>query len=127
MSSPAPVTRSPAAMAQPARPVRPSGPKRAPAAAAPTLRLARSVSITTTAAGAASRRRLPGRGDFVPHAAVHVDAVAVCLARGAVGGVGVQRVLVVGGLIRAVGPGDRVALAGDARRGGYWPGQRRKD
>src|SRR6266487_447296 len=112
MSNPAPATRSPAVMARSCHPGRLRGPgsplgRRLPqAAAAPTLRLMLSVPIAAPA-GAAGRCCLPGRGDFMPDAAIHVDAVALGLPRGGVGAVGVQRVPVVGGLLRAVRPGDR--------------------
>jgi hypothetical protein len=38
-----------------------------------------------------------GNGDFVPQAAVEVEVVATCLARGAVADVGVEGMSVVGG------------------------------
>src|SRR6267154_1260610 len=101
MSNPAPATRGQAVMARP----------RQPAVTPPPPWLARSVA-TAAPAGRAGRGRRPGRGDFVPHASVHVDAVAIGLARGGVSGIGVERVSVVGRLLRAVGPGDRAERAG---------------
>src|SRR6202044_1460537 len=95
-------------------------------AAAPTRWLVRSVSIAASA-GAARGRHLPGRRDLMPYATIHVDAIALSLARGGVGGVGVQRVPAVGGLFRAVGPDDRAELAGDALPGSHRPGHRRPD
>src|SRR5690348_3252586 len=55
--------------------------------------------------------------DFVPEAAVEVEIVAPGLARGAVTGVSVQRVAVVGRLRSAAGPPDRAQFARDARLG----------
>src|SRR5215470_16249095 len=128
MSSPAPATRSPAVMVRPTLPRGPGALRLRPpsTAAAPTRWLVRSVSIAASAGGARGRR-LPRRGDFVPHAAVDVDAVALGLARCGVRGVGIQRVPVVGDLLGAVGPGDRAERAGDALPGGRGPGHRRPD
>jgi PAS domain S-box-containing protein len=56
--------------------------------------------------------RLASGGDLVPEAAVQVQLVAAGLAGRRVANVGVQRVAIVGGLGRAVGPLDRAELAG---------------
>src|SRR3954447_2560215 len=126
MSSPAPVTRSPASMARLGRRAGSSGPGQTAPSSGPARWLVRSVPIADPAGGARGRR-LPGRGDFMPYAAVDVDAVAPGLARGGVGGIGVQRVPVVGGLLGAIGPGDRAERAGDALPGGRRTGHRRPD
>src|ERR1700743_3787241 len=109
MSSPEPATRRPAVMARPGRPARPPGPGWTVPDATPAW-LVRSVP-TTAPAGGARGRRLPGGGDFMPHAAVDIEAVAVGLARGAVGGVGVQRGPVVGDLLGAVRPAEPVRVS----------------
>ena len=53
-------------------------------------------------------------GHLVPDSAVQVEVVAPGLAGGGVADVGVQRMAVVGELVRAVGTGDRGDLAGQA-------------
>jgi hypothetical protein len=51
-----------------------------------------------TSSAAHSAHVSAGYGDLVPHASIQVDAVAIVLAGGGVGGVGVQRMPAVGGL-----------------------------
>src|SRR5215831_21025429 len=88
------------------------------------LRLRASVPVPAAAGAggpAGSRCRGAGDGDLVPHTAVEVQAVALRLARYAVGDVGVERMPVIGRLCRAVGPLDGAELAGDARTGGGRP------
>src|ERR1700730_18802911 len=60
---------------------------------------------------------LPGGEHFVPESAAEVEIVAAGLAGGGVADVGVQRVPVVGELVRAAGAGDRGDLARQACAG----------
>src|SRR5215472_8560698 len=73
-----------------------------------------SVPVAATGAGGAAGRWRGGTGDgdFVPHPAGEVQAVALGLPGGAVGGVGVERMPVVGSLHRAAGACDGAELAG---------------
>src|SRR5690348_10584509 len=84
-----------------------------------------SVSAGSVSVASAARRRAGGRGgcgagggDFVPHTAVLVQAVALGLAGGGVGGEGVQRGPVEGRLGRPVGALDGAEGALDPGCGG---------
>ena len=74
-----------------------------------------SVSVASAAAGRGRRLgrsgRRPGHGHFMPHPTGRVEPVALVLSGSGVGDIGVQRVPVVGGLLRAVGAGDRAQRA----------------
>src|SRR5436190_17455539 len=83
------------------------------------------VTPAATAARGSARRGVAGQGNFLPHTAGDVQAVALVHPGGGVADVGVERVAVPGRLLGAVRSGDHGERAGYAGAGGGGPGYRR--
>ena len=92
--------------------------RRKPAAIASAQSVRSVPGATGTAALARRERGSTGGGRLMPHPAGQVKAVALGLPRSSIADVGVQRVPVVGGLLRPVGTGDHAERPGNAGASG---------